>query len=73
MRCLIVSDIHGNLPALEAVLASPEAAACESIISLGDQVNFGPQSREVLQRLESLHAAMLLGNHEERFTRLEDP
>ena len=73
MRCLIVSDVHGNLPALEAVLASPEAADCESIVSLGDQVNFGPQSREVLQRLESLHAAMLLGNHEERFTRLEDP
>ena len=73
MRCLIVSDIHGNLPALEAVLASPEAADCESIVSLGDQVNFGPQSREVLRRLEGLHAAMLLGNHEERFTRLEDP
>ena len=73
MRCLIVSDIHGNLPALEAVLASPEAADCESIVSLGDQVNFGPQSREVLRRLEDLHAAMLLGNHEERFTRLEDP
>ena len=73
MRCLIVSDIHGNLPALEAVLASPEAADCDSIISLGDQVNYGPQSREVLLRLEGLHASMLLGNHEERLTRLDDP
>ena len=73
MRCLIVSDIHGNLPALEAVLASPEAAECESVISLGDQVNFGPQSRAVLRRLEGLHATMMLGNHEERFSRLDDP
>ncbi|MGN0746275.1 MAG: metallophosphoesterase family protein [Aristaeellaceae bacterium] len=73
MRCLIMTDIHGNLPALEAVLASPEAADCERIISLGDQVNYGPQPREVMRRLDGLHAAMLLGNHEERLARLDDP
>ena len=66
MRYLIVSDIHGNLPALEAVLATPEARACDAVISLGDHVGFGPQPREVHLRLEELHALMLLGNHEER-------
>ncbi len=73
MRYLVISDIHGNLPALEAVLATPEAAACQVILSLGDQVNYGPQSREVLLRLKALGARMLLGNHEERLQRLRDP
>jgi len=54
------------------VLASPAAQSCNEIISLGDHVNFGPQSREVHQRLQSLGAAMLLGNHEERLTRPAD-
>lgn len=66
MPTLIIADIHGNLPALEAVLAHPAAQRCDSIISLGDHVNFGPQSRAVHDRLVSLGAVMLLGNHEER-------
>ena len=72
MSTLILADIHGNLPALEAVLAHPAAQQCSEIISLGDHVNFGPQSREVHQRLTSLGAVMLLGNHEERLTRPAD-
>lgn len=72
MRYLILSDIHGNLPALEAVLSTPEAARCERVISLGDHVNFGPESRAVQRRLEALGALMLLGNHEERLSHTED-
>ncbi|MBQ8202210.1 MAG: metallophosphoesterase family protein [Clostridia bacterium] len=72
MRTLILSDIHGNLPALEAVLATPEARSCGDIVSLGDHVSFCAQSREVHQRLASLGATMLLGNHEERLTRPAD-
>lgn len=72
MRILIVSDIHGNLPALEAVLATPVAQSCEAVYSLGDHTNFCPQPREVQRRLEDLHAWMLLGNHEERLRHLED-
>lgn len=72
MRTLILSDIHGNLPALEAVLASPEAQSCQEIVSLGDHVNFCAQSRAVHERLVSLGAIMLLGNHEERLTRPGD-
>lgn len=73
MRTLIIADIHGNLPALEAVLASPEAQSCQRIISLGDQVNFGPQPRQVMQRLQELHALMLRGNHEDRLLRADAP
>ena len=47
MRCLILTDIHGNLPALQAVLAAPEAAGCARIFSLGDHTGFGPQPRQV--------------------------
>lgn len=73
MRTLIVADIHGNFPALEAVLATPEAQSCQRIISLGDQVNFGPQPRQVLFRLKELNATMLLGNHEARLLRVNAP
>ena len=72
MPTLVLADIHGNLPALEAVLAHPAAHGCTDIVSLGDHVNFGPQSRAVHERLISLGAVMLLGNHEERLTRPAD-
>lgn len=78
MSTLILADIHGNLPALEAVLAHPAAKQCSDIVSLGDHVNFGPQSRAVHDRLVELGAAhgvrvtMLLGNHEERLLRPAD-
>lgn len=69
MATLILSDIHGNLPALRAILSTPEAQGCNEIISLGDHVNFGPESRAVHELLASLGAVMLLGNHEERLLR----
>ena len=44
MKILLVSDIHGNWPALQAVLAAePEA---DQILCLGDLVNYGPQPAE---------------------------
>ena len=72
MSTLVIADVHGNLPALEAVLAHPAAQKCTEIISLGDHVNFGPQSREVHDRLTELGAILLLGNHEERLLRPAD-
>lgn len=72
LRTLIITDVHGNLPALEAVLSSPAARSCHDIVSLGDHVNFCAQSRAVHDRLASLGAVMLLGNHEERLTRPGD-
>lgn len=72
MPTLILADLHGNLPALQAILASPQAQSCSRIVSLGDHVNFGPQSRAVHDQLTALGAVMLLGNHEERLLRPED-
>lgn len=73
MRTLIVADIHANLTALEAVLATPEAQGCSRVVSLGDHTNFGPQPRQVHDRLTSLGALMLRGNHEDRLLHMDDP
>lgn len=49
-RVAVLSDIHGVLPALEAVLAEPEVAAAERIVLTGD-ITAGPQPAEVLALL----------------------
>lgn len=53
MRVAALYDIHGNLPALEAVLADPRLAEVEAIVCGGDLVA-GPMPSECLERLEAL-------------------
>lgn len=67
MQVLLVSDIHGNLPAIEKVLKMESNA--DLIISLGDVVNYGPWSNECVDLLENVRAVNLIGNHEEYFIR----
>ena len=62
MRVALIADIHGNLPALEAVLAEIAAEPVDQIICLGDVAGFGPQPREVLARLRALGCPTVLGN-----------
>ena len=45
MKYLIVSDIHGSLPALEQVLRVYEEEHCEMMLILGDILNYGPRNR----------------------------
>ncbi|WP_422734594.1 metallophosphoesterase family protein [Micromonospora sp. WMMD558] len=52
-RVAVLSDIHGVLPALEAVLAEPDVAAADLIVVTGD-IAAGPQPVEVLDRLAGL-------------------
>lgn len=73
MRLLVLNDIHGNLPALEAVLRDPDALSADRIISTGDHTGFGPEPLAVHRRLRALNAVMLLGNHEERLLRAHEP
>lgn len=66
MKVLIISDVHGNLPALEYVISKHRDA--DLVISLGDVVNYGPWSNECVQLLETLdNKVTILGNHEEFF------
>jgi len=63
MRVAVLSDIHGNLLALEAVLADLEAAGgAEAVVIAGDLCLDGPQPRETLQRLRALGFPMVQGN-----------
>ncbi len=66
MPVLIVSDVHANLAALDAVLA--DAGAVDAVWSLGDSVGYGPQPSECVARLRELAAVMVAGNHERAAT-----
>lgn len=65
MRYALISDIHGNAFALEAVLADIEQQAVEGVICLGDVATLGPQPVPVLERLMQLRCVCILGNHDE--------
>jgi len=60
----IISDVHGNLAALEAVLSDIQSRRVERIICLGDLVGYGPDPVECLVAARSFDL-VLLGNHEE--------
>jgi putative phosphoesterase len=76
MRVGFISDIHGNLLALEAVLADLGAREVDKIVCLGD-VCFGPQASECLARVRELHCPVILGNWDcwsiEGMPRADDP
>lgn len=55
----VLSDIHGVLPALDAVLAQPDVAAADLIVVTGDHAS-GPQPTAVLERLQSLGDRVVL-------------
>ncbi len=66
MRTFFLSDIHGNLPALEIALKhiSPD----DYIIFLGDIVNYGPWSNECIELIQNINNKIcLIGNHETYF------
>ncbi len=67
VRLAVLADVHGNLPALEAVLADVQRYDVDGIIVAGDMVGSGPQSIEVIRRLRSLGALMIRGNSENYF------
>ncbi len=64
MRAAVVSDIHGNLHALEAVLADIAAAGVDEVWSLGDVVGYGPRPNECCALVRERAALALCGNHD---------
>ena len=60
----ILYDIHGNLPALEAVLADAHAAGATRFFLGGDYALFGPYPAETVERLRALDAEWIRGNGE---------
>ncbi len=64
MRLAILSDIHGNLEALEAVLADVDGSRIDAMACLGDFVGYGASPNECLARLRPRLEVAVLGNHD---------
>ena len=63
-RCALLPDIHGNLPALEAVLEEVERRGVDAAYHLGDLVGYGPWPNEVVARLTAEGIAGVAGNYD---------
>ena len=64
MRVAVISDIHANLHALEAVLAEIDATGVDAVWSLGDTVGYGPRPNECCRIVRERTAVSLVGNHD---------
>lgn len=64
MRVAVISDIHANLHALEAVLEAIDADPPDALWCLGDLVGYGPRPNEVIALTRERAALGLLGNHD---------
>jgi diadenosine tetraphosphatase ApaH/serine/threonine PP2A family protein phosphatase len=65
MRYLVISDIHANLEALEAVLDMSTRAGCERVLCLGDLVGYGADPNAVVDRLRAMPGVVVIrGNHD---------
>jgi len=65
MRVALISDLHGNELAFDAVLADAQSAGYDELVCLGDVATLGPRPSAVLARLRDLGCVCILGNHDE--------
>src|SRR5690242_7950074 len=66
-RIAVLSDVHGNSVALQAVLADVDELGVDDLIVAGDMVGFGPNPDEVVDLLRARGARMIRGNHEKDY------
>jgi diadenosine tetraphosphatase ApaH/serine/threonine PP2A family protein phosphatase len=64
MRSAILSDIHGNLEALTAVMRELKGMAIDQYYCLGDVIGYGANPRECLKTIKELTQILVMGNHE---------
>jgi predicted phosphodiesterase len=64
MRLAVISDIHANYHALEAVLAEIDAAGVDAVWCLGDTVGYGPLPNECCETVQQRADLCLVGNHD---------
>ena len=64
MKRALISDIHSNLEALEAVLADIRRQGIEEIYCLGDIIGYGPNPRECIDLVMKVNVC-ILGNHDQ--------
>lgn len=72
MRYLVFGDVHGNAPALSAVVADAKRRGYDATVFLGDLVGYYPYPREALDLVRALEPVVALrGNHDELLLTLE--
>jgi predicted phosphodiesterase len=72
VRYLVLSDIHANIDALDAVLDAADPAALDGVIILGDLVGYGAEPNRVVDRVRALSpVAIIRGNHDKVAAGLE--
>jgi len=64
VRTGIITDVHGNVLALEAILARLHEVGVDRLVSLGDLVGYGAEPDEVVTRVRGLVDESVLGNHD---------
>ena len=68
MRIVVITDVHANLPALEAVLESIQAEGYDAIFHTGDAIAIGPYPAECLELLLNMpNSRFVMGNHDACF------
>ena len=73
MRYLIISDIHGNLEALDAVVGAMQPLGYDKVLVLGDLVGYGADPNAVIDRVRELEPYKIIrGNHDKVAAGLED-
>jgi predicted phosphodiesterase len=73
VRYLVLSDIHGNLEALNAVLDDAALRGHDAVLVLGDLVGYGADPNAVIERVQALGpVAIVRGNHDKVASGLED-
>lgn len=64
-RIALFSDVHGNLPALDAVLEQVRARRIREVYCLGDLVGYGPDPTGIIDRIRALGVTTIQGNYDE--------
>jgi protein phosphatase len=71
-KIAVISDIHGNIPALESVLKDIQSRKIERIICLGDLVGKGPQSSMAIQLVQNYCESVIRGNWDDFFPKPQE-
>ncbi len=72
MRFAIISDIHGNLAALQSVVERIKNENCDKVICLGDLVGYGPHPNECVEIVREIADIIIIGNHDHAAIGLTD-
>jgi diadenosine tetraphosphatase ApaH/serine/threonine PP2A family protein phosphatase len=73
VKYLVVSDIHANLQALEAVIAAADPIGWDRVLVLGDLVGYGADPNAVIERVQALEPeAVIRGNHDKAACGIDD-